>query len=443
MITPRANRFLVVCTCLVLASLLLACVTLPWQVSEGTAAAAIPRWACPTPTPKPYDQAGPVKGHQDGAPDPTTGIPNHEPIYYQQWEQEDFDANGAPFPAPTPYTKTGGTFYIGQLVNLTPQLDVRATVQRTTIVSGSLRLYEAKLEWKNRATPFAFSLARQLVISAIQRPDGARVGGNGWSWSRDAAAQAGRTGDAVVLRAAVPVGTSEVIAPIFAPDGEVQTLDLRLDLPGATGDVETGGLRVQWLRAREPHCGQDGTEAASYSQSSPPVQGAPPLANASDVVSFAHQQVNRPYCWGGKGNSACAGNPRISASAGGPYADRCPDRQGLPCWDCSGLMWGAYNAVGVSIGQGTANQKNYPAVWRAGDTIAPADVAQPGDLLLFTDANANGRPAGSITHVGMYAGNGLLIHAANYPDGVIETPNIFSSQYYASRLAVITRPPRA
>jgi len=106
-------------------------------------------------------------------------------------------------------------------------------------------------------------------------------------------------------------------------------------------------------------------------------------------------------------------------------------------------MWGAYNAVGVIIGQGTANQKKYPAVWRAGDTTGPADVAQPGDLLLFTDANANGRPAGSITHVGMYAGNGLLIHAANYPDGVIETPNIFRSQYYGSRLAVITRPPRA
>jgi len=439
MIIPRANRFLVVCTCLVLASLLLACVTLPWQMSAGTSAAAIPRWACPTPTPKPYDQDGPVKGYHDGAPDPTTGIPNHEPIYYQVWEQEDFDANGAPFPAPTPYTKTGGTFYIGQLVNLTPQLDVRATVQRTMIVSGSLRLYEATLEWKNRATPFAFSLARQLVISAIQRPDGARVGGNGWSWSRDAAAQTGRTDDPLVLRAEVPVGASEVIAPIFAPDGEVQTLDLRLDLPGATGAAEPDGMRVQWLRAHEAHCDHDGTEAASYSQASQPVQGAPPLANASDVVSFAQQQVTRPYCWGGKGWDTCdgfgGGSRQITPS--------CSSQGGSPCWDCSGLMWGAYKAVGVIIGQGTANQKNYPAVWRAGDTINPADVAQPGDLLLFTDANANGRPAGSITHVGMYAGNGLLIHAANYPDGVIETPNIFSAHYYGPRLAVITRPPRA
>ena len=434
----RASRILVAWSCLALASLLLACVTLPLQASQGASAVAIPRWACPTPTPEPYGEAGPIKGYEEGAPDPTTGIPEQKPVYYQEWEQEDFDDSGAPFPAPTPYIKTGNNFYMGQLVNLTQQLDVRATVQRTDILSGSLRLYEAKLEWKNRGQPFPFSLARQVVISAIQRPNGVRVGGNGWSWSLDAARRAGRERDRVVLRSEVQAGNSEVIAPIFAPDGEVQTLDLQLDLPGSSGDVEIGGLRVQWLRAHEPNCGQDGTEAASYNQSAQPVQGAPPPANASDVVSFAKSQVGRPYCWGGKGWDNCdgygGGTKQVTPS--------CAEQGGAPCWDCSGLMWGAYKAVGVVIGHGTANQKNYPVVWRSGNSTNPVDVAQPGDLLVFTGANANGRPAGSITHVGMYASNGLMIHAANYPDGVIETPNVFGNRYYGARLVLITRPPK-
>jgi cell wall-associated NlpC family hydrolase len=88
----------------------------------------------------------------------------------------------------------------------------------------------------------------------------------------------------------------------------------------------------------------------------------------------------------------------------------------------------------------TANQSQYPAVWHASDTADPTSVAQPGDLLLFTGAAANGQPAGAITHVGLYAGNGLMIHAANYPDGVIATPHIFSNRYYRARLIVITRP---
>ena len=438
MITHRASRILTACTCLALASLLLACVTLPSQASQGTTAAAIPRWACPTPLPEPYGEAGPIKGHEDGPPDPTTGIPVQKPIYYQEWEQEDFNGNGAPFPAPTPYTKTGSSFYMGQLVNLTPQLDVRADVQRTDILSGSMRLYAATLEWKNRGQPFAFSLARQLVISAVQRADGARVGGNGWNWSLDAARRAGYADDPAVLRSDVPAGASTVVAPIFAPDGEVQTVDLQLDLAGAVAGRATGSLLVQWLRAHEPNCGQDGTEAAAYTDLARPAQSLPAPVNASDVVSFAAAQVGRPYCWGGKGWDDCDGY----GGGAQQVTPGCGAQGGSPCWDCSGLTWGAYKAVGVTIGQGTANQKNYPAVWRSGDTANPADLAQPGDLLLFTQANANGRPAGSITHVGMYAGNGLMIHAANYPDGVIQTPNVFTNRYYGARLSVVTRPPQ-
>ncbi len=432
MITRPANRILAVCVCFALATLLLSCVTLPWEVSQGAGAQSIPRWVCPTPTPKPYGEAGPIKGYRDGAPDPTTGIPPQVPEYYVIWEQE-YGKLGNPPPAPTPYTKSGRGFYLGQIINLSSSLDVQAQVRKTDVVSGSFRLYEARLTWSNRGEPFAFVPARQVVISAVQRPDGARTGGSGWSWSRDAARLAGQTDDPTVMQGSVPAGDTETLVPILAPDGEVQTLDLQLDLAGQAGDKESGGLRVQWARAHQPNCDQDGTIAASYNDPARPAQGLPPPADATDVVAFAYGQIGRPYCWGGKGWEPCSGLG---------VTPSCDAQGGEPCWDCSGLMWGAYKSVGVTIGHGTSNQSRYPVVWQAGDSVDPANVAQQGDLLLFTGANANGRPAGTITHVGLYAGDGLMIHAANYPDGVIATPNVFRNRYYGVRLEVITRPPR-
>ena len=125
---------------------------------------------------------------------------------------------------------------------------------------------------------------------------------------------------------------------------------------------------------------------------------------------------------------------------GAPGLPGQPGRQGLPCWDCSGLTWGAYQAVGITIGHGTRNQQRYPPVWEVGDSADPAQLARPGDLLLFAQASADGRASGVITHVGLYVGDQLMIHAANYPDGVIATPNVFGNRYYRARLATITRP---
>ncbi|MFG3338601.1 NlpC/P60 family protein [Glycomyces sp. NPDC048151] len=87
------------------------------------------------------------------------------------------------------------------------------------------------------------------------------------------------------------------------------------------------------------------------------------------VVDFALDQLDEPYVWGSAG----------------------PDS-----WDCSGLMLGAYSQIGISLPHNAAAQ------W---DMVAhiSEDELQPGDFVFY-----NG-----LAHVGMYIGNGLIVHAPN------------------------------
>ncbi len=229
MVTRPASRILVAAACIPLGLLLLACISLPWDVSGGSVAQSVPRWACPTPTPQPYGEDGPIKERRELPTAVPSGPQEYENTYYTIWEQEYGDL-GDPAPPPTPYTRSGSNYYLGQIVNLSPSLDVQAQVERTDVISGSLRLFEARLMWSNRGEPFALSAARQLVISTILRPDNTRLAGDGWGWSLAAARLAGRADDQTMLAAQVAAGDSETVVPILAPDGEAQTLDLRLDL---------------------------------------------------------------------------------------------------------------------------------------------------------------------------------------------------------------------
>ena len=68
---------------------------------------------------------------------------------------------------------------------------------------------------------------------------------------------------------------------------------------------------------------------------------------------------------------------------------------GLVYWDCSGLTMRAYQAAGVNLPHSSAAQS------RMGKSI-PFSQKKPGDLLFF------GRP---VSHVGIYLGNGRMVHA--------------------------------
>lgn len=68
---------------------------------------------------------------------------------------------------------------------------------------------------------------------------------------------------------------------------------------------------------------------------------------------------------------------------------------GMTTWDCSGLTMRAYRAAGVSLPHSSRAQFGY------GRKVSRSQL-QPGDLVFFYSP---------ISHVGIYIGNGLMIHA--------------------------------
>jgi cell wall-associated NlpC family hydrolase len=99
-----------------------------------------------------------------------------------------------------------------------------------------------------------------------------------------------------------------------------------------------------------------------------------PTPAAAMAVHAALGQVGKPYRWGATG-------PRE--------------------FDCSGLTGWAYLQAGVAL------PRTSRAQWSAGGHVAAAALL-PGDLVFFgTDPH----DPGSIHHVGMYVGQGLMVNA--------------------------------
>lgn len=87
------------------------------------------------------------------------------------------------------------------------------------------------------------------------------------------------------------------------------------------------------------------------------------------------------------------------AQLGSPYVFASSGPNGF---DCSGLTSGAYASVGISLPHLASSQFN------TGTPVDRADL-QPGDLLFFYPG---------ITHVGMYVGNGVMVHSSPNGGGV-------------------------
>jgi peptidoglycan DL-endopeptidase CwlO len=118
---------------------------------------------------------------------------------------------------------------------------------------------------------------------------------------------------------------------------------------------------------------------------------APAKANAEDraAAKTSGDSTRSSVTGSSKGVKALA---FAKAQLGEPYAR---SGAGPSSWDCSGLTMVAWGSVGVSLPHSSRQQFN------RGQPVAKSDL-QLGDLVFFYS---------DISHVGLYAGNGQVIHA--------------------------------
>ncbi len=157
--------------------------------------------------------------------------------------------------------------------------------------------------------------------------------------------------------------------------------ELKRHRESVTGKLETARRLLSRLTAEERSRIADGTggtgERASRAAAPGPhtvlSASAPapdPDSRAAAAVAYAYRKLGSPYVWGATGPNA---------------------------FDCSGLVQAAYRAAGVSLPRTTYAQID------AGRRVSRSEL-RPGDLVFFYSG---------ISHVGIYVGNGQMIHAPN------------------------------
>ena len=104
------------------------------------------------------------------------------------------------------------------------------------------------------------------------------------------------------------------------------------------------------------------------------------------------------------------------SKVGYPYSQELRDSGDY--YDCSSLVYYAWKAAGVDISFGGSYSAAAQAqgLEQAGKSV-PLEELQPGDLIYFSYVY-NGRYK-NISHVAIYAGNGMIIEAANESTGVV------------------------
>ena len=126
-------------------------------------------------------------------------------------------------------------------------------------------------------------------------------------------------------------------------------------------------------------------EAPAPAPAAVPASGGSDLGNA--VVDYAMQFVGNPYVYGG------------SSLTNGT--------------DCSGFVMSVYKNFGVSLPHSSSADRSQ------GYDVGGLDNAQPGDIVCYSG------------HVGIYAGNGQIVHASTSKTGII-----VSNANYRNVLAV-------
>ncbi len=116
----------------------------------------------------------------------------------------------------------------------------------------------------------------------------------------------------------------------------------------------------------------------------------------SEIITYAQKFVGNPYVWGGESLTRGA--------------------------DCSGFVQAIYADFGYSIPRTSREQAS-----GAGKKVSESDML-PGDLVFYTNSR------GTVNHVAMYIGNGMIVHAANSRQGIIRSNVKYRDIYCVRRI---------
>jgi len=164
---------------------------------------------------------------------------------------------------------------------------------------------------------------------------------------------------------------------------------LREDLLKQRDKIEAKLRRAEWLMARLEADQRDFLNSTGSLTIPRSVLNNLPGGRAGVAIHFAIDQIGEPYVWGSDGPSS---------------------------WDCSSLTQQAWAAAGVALPRVSWAQAT------VGTSVAKANL-KPGDLVFFYSP---------ISHVGIYIGEGLMIHAPN-PRTVVKVSQISTMPFVAAR----------
>ncbi|MFD0278400.1 NlpC/P60 family protein [Kitasatospora sp. NPDC127111] len=139
------------------------------------------------------------------------------------------------------------------------------------------------------------------------------------------------------------------------------------DLLNSLSAADRAALRAQQQQEDRASRGSERADLGSLPQAG---------GYAGAAVSNAMSKQGSPYVWGATGPST---------------------------FDCSGLMVWAYGKAGISLPRTSQAQGN------VGARVPSLAEAQPGDLIIYRSDRS---------HVGMYIGNGMVVHAPHTGDVV-------------------------
>ncbi|GAA4990397.1 hypothetical protein GCM10023205_72250 [Yinghuangia aomiensis] len=174
-------------------------------------------------------------------------------------------------------------------------------------------------------------------------------------------------GQVLKLAGSAAAPTKAPAAPLTedpAPAAPKTTTQKSTAKSDATAQTKTLSAKPQSSSAKASTLTEDTSSSSSSSSSSST------SSKAATAIAFAKAQLGKPYVYGAEGPDA---------------------------YDCSGLVQAAYKAAGVSLPRVTNDQ------FAAGRKVSTSDL-QPGDLVFYYSG---------ISHVGIYIGNGQIIHAPN------------------------------